>query len=210
MTPTGTSSGATALNQIPALQTPGPFLGPQIVNAARSTHSPTSLAPLTVIPPPFPPITNHQRSSVAAPPSPVKLTPISQDAPVTILSSMSLTVATFTSSQARPSPSVIPRPEPVAQKATSTGASLTSSNTLTAGGIPSSPPSTTLPSSTRSSGLYARDSQTGNRTSVADSAIVTSKVQAPSPGQRQPESEAAPVKGTKSNWFQKIRKYFWE
>ena len=153
---------------------------------------------------------NHQRSSAAAPPSPVKPTPTSQDAPRTVLSSLSVTVATFTPSQARPSPNAIPRPEPPAQKAASAGAAPTPPSTLTAGGIASTPPNTTLTSSTRSSGLYAADSQTGNRTSVPDSAIATGKVQAPGPEQRQPEREAAPVEAKKPNWFQKIRKYFWE
>ena len=198
------------LRQLPVLQIPGSSLGAQIVDTARSTHSPASLAPLAVMSLPFSPTTNHQRPSTAVPPSPVKLTPISQDTPVTILSSLSLTVATFTPSQARPSPNVIPRPEPPAQKSTSAGVATTPPSTLTAGGIASTPPNTTLTSSTRSSGLYTADNQTGNRTSVPDSAIATGKVQAPGPEQRQPEREAAPVNTKKPTWFQKIRKYFWE
>lgn len=216
-TPTGASSGTTALRQLTALQIPGPSLGPPTAlsfKTARSTYTPVSRSPLTVIPPPLPTATSHRRPSAAAPPSPVKPTPISQDPPMTILSSLSLTVATF-ASQARPSSSVVPQtPEPPPQKATSTGAALTSSSTLTAGGIASSPPSTAHTPSTnnlvRWSGLHPGDSQIENRSSVADSALAISKVQAPNPGQQQAESEAAPVKGKKQNWFQKIRKYFWD
>ena len=166
-----------------------------------------------MIPPPLPAATSHRRLSAAVPPSPVKPTPISQDSPMTVLSSLSLK-ATF-ASQARPSPSVVPqRPEPPPQKATSTGAALTSASTLAASGIASSAPSTThTPSANdvaRRSLPHTGDSQIGNRPSVADSAIAISKVQAPSPGPQQAESEATPVKGKKQNWFQKIRKYFWD
>lgn len=211
-TPTGASSGSTGFRQLAALQVPGPSLEPPTALGSKntpSTHSPVSRPSLTVISSPLPPATNHQRSPVATPPSPLKRgdTPISQDPPVTVLSSLSLTVA-FTPSQARP-PSINSRPEPPAQKATSAGTALTSSNTLIAGGIASSPPNTTLTSSTRSSGLYAGDTQTANRTSVPDSAIAIGKGQAPSPGQQQPESGAASAKGKKQNWFQKIRTYFW-
>ncbi|KAF8266956.1 hypothetical protein EI94DRAFT_1701389 [Lactarius quietus] len=213
-TPTGASPSATAVRHLTRLQIPEPSLGPPTslsFKSARSTHSPVYLTPLTTILPPSPPTTSHRRSSVAAPPSPLKPTPSPRDPPVTVLSSFSLTVATFTSPQARPSPSIIPQgSEPPPQKATSAGAAL---NTFTSGSIASSPPSATLTSLTsnpaRWSGISPGDSQSRNRSSVPDSAIATYKARAPNPGQQQAESEAAPLKGKKQNWFQKIRNYFW-
>lgn len=222
---TVTSSGATALPQPTALPrltalripelSPGPLSAASFETArSAGTYSPVPQTPQTVIPPPFaPPSTPSPRKpSAAAPPSPAKLTPISQDLPVAISLSVSLTVTTLTP-QARLLPSVIPqRPEPPPQRATSTGAALILSRTLTAGGIISSPPSATLTPSTNglapSSGLHTGGSQVGNRTSVPAPVPATTNSQAPSLEQQQAESAAVSVKdpaltqGKKKNWFQ--------
>ncbi|KAH9173176.1 hypothetical protein EDB89DRAFT_743725 [Lactarius sanguifluus] len=214
---TVTSSGAIA-PQLPALQIPEPSLGPhtaQSYKSAWSTFSPVYRTPLTEIPPSFtPPSTpDTRKTSAAAPPSPAKLTPISQDSAVAVLSSLSLTMTTLTPPQARPLPGLVPqRPELPPQKPALAG--LISSRALTPGGGVSSPQSTTLSSSTndlaRPSGLHAGDSQVANRTSMTVSVpVTTTKDQATSPGQQQARGAAAPVKGPaqaqkKKNWFQKF------
>ncbi|KAH8993689.1 hypothetical protein EDB92DRAFT_1944383 [Lactarius akahatsu] len=212
--PTVTSSGARA-PQLPALHIPEPFRGPQTAQSyksAWSTFSPVFRTPLTEIPPSLtPPSTPGPRKpSAAAPPSPAKLTAISQDSAVAVLSSLSLTMTTLTPPQALLA--VVPqRPEIPLQKPASAG--LLSSGALTPGGRASSPQSTTLSSSTndlaRSSGLHAGDSHVVNRTSMTVSVPGTTKDQATSPGPQQARSAAAPVKGPaqtqkKKNWFQKF------
>ncbi|KAH9017968.1 hypothetical protein EDB84DRAFT_1520502 [Lactarius hengduanensis] len=209
---TVTSSGVRA-PQLPALHIPVPSRGPQTAQSyksARSTFSPVFRTPLTEIPPSFtPPSTPGPRKPLtAAPPSPAKLTPISQDSAV-VLSSLSLTMTTLTPPQALLG--VVPqRPELPPQKPASAG--LISSGALTPGRA-SSPQSTTLSSSTndlaRPSGLHAGDSQVVNRTSMTVSVPVTTKDQATSPGHQQARSAAAPVKSLaqtqkKKNWFQKF------
>ncbi|KAI9448755.1 hypothetical protein BJY52DRAFT_1216206 [Lactarius psammicola] len=187
---TDASEGATAPPQL-TLRIPVSYSGPLTAlsyKTARSTYSPVSQTPFA------PPSTLYPwESSAAAPPSPAKPTPISQDPPVAV-TLMSLTVATFTHLQARSPPSVIAqRPEPPPQQAGSTG--------------------TALISSTRSSVLHAGDSHVGNPISVPVPVPATSNGRAPSPGQQQGESAAAPVEGPaqiqekKKNWFQK---YIWD
>ncbi|KAH9051166.1 hypothetical protein EDB83DRAFT_2398339 [Lactarius deliciosus] len=220
---TVTSSGTIAPPRLLlALQIPEPSRGPQTAQSyksARSTFSPVFRTPLTETPPSFsPPSTlGSRKPSAATPPSPAKLTPISQDSPVAVLSSLSLIMTTL-APQARPLLGVVPqRPEPPPEKATSASAGLISSAALTPGGRASSPPSTTFGPSTndlaRPSGLHALhagDSQVTNRTSVTVSVPVTAKAQATSPGQQQANSGTVPVKGPtqtqekKKNWFQKF------
>ncbi|KAH8991434.1 hypothetical protein EDB86DRAFT_1603766 [Lactarius hatsudake] len=211
-----TSSGAIA-PQLPVLQIPAPSRGPHTAESyksARSTCSPVFRTPLTEIPPSFtaPSTPGPRQPSAVAPPFPAKLTPISQDSPVAVLSSLSL-VITALAPQVRPLLGAAPqRPEPPPEKAAS--ATLSSSEALTPGGRASSPPSTTFSPSANDlahpSGLHAGDSHVINRTSVTVSVPVTTKAQATGPGQQQAKSGAVPVQGPartqekKKNWFQKF------
>ncbi|KAH8991463.1 hypothetical protein EDB86DRAFT_1606456 [Lactarius hatsudake] len=138
---TGASSGATSPAQLTALRIPEPSPGPLSAasfETARSTHSPVPQTPQTVTPsvtqPPFaPPSTlSRQKPSVAVPPPPEKPIPVPQNPPP----------------QALFLPSVVPlKPEPPPQKTTpATATTLIFSRTLTAGGVSTSPPNTSLSS----------------------------------------------------------------
>ncbi|KAH9058141.1 hypothetical protein EDB87DRAFT_1744395 [Lactarius vividus] len=220
---TGASSGISAPPKLPTLQIPVSSPGPQTAQSfksALSTFSPDFRTPLTVILPPFSPpsTTSHWGPSAAAPPSPARRTPISQDSPVAFSVSMSLTMATRMPPQTRLLPSVIAGgPEPPPQQAASTETALISSGPPTTSGIASPPPETALPPSTNNlshpSGPPAGSSQVVNRSSAPLSVHTNSNTQALSPGQKRGESAAAPVggpaqtQGKQKNWFQK---YIWD
>ncbi|KAI9439129.1 hypothetical protein H4582DRAFT_118549 [Lactarius indigo] len=209
------SSGATAPHQLPPLRIPEPSPGPQTAQSyksARSTYSPVFRTPMTELPSPLPSTPSPRKPSAVAAPSPAKLTPISRDSPVAFLSSLSLTMTTLTSPQARPLP---PRgPDPPPQKAASAGAALISSGVLTSSSRASSPEGITLSPSTndlaRPLGLQSGDSPAGNRISVTVSVPATPKAPATNLGQQQIKCAAAPAKGPaqaegkKKNWFQKF------